>query len=223
MVSPKPEIEPYSTNNARISKEFPLSVFRSSGEESKNYENLKNNNQISSVISGANSPIKDLAHPQNRRITEESMNYTDKSRSEELEELDDYKQAAIREYADQKKSFTTMQSNPFYIEQKRADIDPFKEFLNNCKSQLKSSAEYDDLQQMYDEETLFMNRISNLKEFRKLVQDYKNMGIKLNEDMSLDDDSLDDFKDGTLLCEIVSVMERSRIQNVTKNPKSKAS
>jgi len=202
MISPKPDENIYKTN--RGSNEFPVSGFRSS-EQTSLAE--RHDNQMSSAVSYMNSPAA-IETQFNKHITEESMNYTDKSRSEELEELDNYKQAAYKEYADHKKNLSSIKNNPFYIESKRADIDPFKEFLNNRKNLLKSSTEGDEMEKMYDEEAMFMNRISNLKEFRKLVQEYKVFGIKLNDDMSLDDDSLEDFKDGTLLCEIVSVMER---------------
>ena len=182
----------------------------------------KHNNQMSCLVSGRNSVDREKVIKK-KHISEESINYTEKSRTEELEELEDHKQAAYMEYAESKRDFSSIQNNPFYIESKRPDIDPFREILDKHKSNIKASAEYDDLQQLYDEETMFMNRISNLKEFRKLIKDYINMGIKLSEDMSLDNDRLEDFKDGTLLWQIVGTMERSRISKVTKQPKSKAS
>lgn len=70
---------------------------------------------------------------------------------------------------------------------------------------------------------MLINRISNLKDFRNIIQDYINLGIRLNDQISLDDESLDDFKDGTILCEIVEMMEGVKIPSVSKNPKSKAS
>lgn len=76
---------------------------------------------------------------------------------------------------------------------------------------------------MYDEETIFMNRISNLKEFRHLVEEYRLLGINLNDQVSLDNDSLDDFKDGTILADIVSIMDGRKVPSINKEPKSNAS
>lgn len=153
----------------------------------------KHNNQMSAITSDKNSPKRQPPK------YDESINYTERSRSEELEQLDEDKRAAFMEYAESKRKFASAQNNPFFIESKRTDIDPFKEFLSNRKTLLKSSEEFDDIKQMYDDENMFMNRISNLKEFRKLIQEYKAMGIEINDDISLDNDSLDDFKDGTIL------------------------
>ena len=177
-------------------KELTMENFKSTEGPLKQIQ--KHNNQMSCAVSGRNSADQDKVF-EKKQISEESINYTEKSRTEELEELEDHKQAAYMEYAESKRDFSSIQSNPFYIESKRPDIDPFKEILDKHKNNIKASAEYDDLQQLYDEETMFMNRISNLKEFRKLIKDYINMGIELSEDMSLDNDRLEDFKDGTLL------------------------
>lgn len=41
--------------------------------------------------------------------------------------------------------------------------------------------------------------------------------------VELDEEMLMDFKDGTLLCKIIGVLEGKTLDNVTLNPKSQAS
>lgn len=184
----------------------------------------KNNNQMSSKpVSQINSPEVYTFNLPNKRITEESMDYTEKSRSEELDELQDIKQEAHKNYTNHKNILDKFRKNPFSVGSSKTDIDPFKEIKENRIIQLQASTDNDEIQQMYDEEAMMMNRISNLKDFRNLIQDYINLGVKINDQISLDDESLDDFKDGTILCDIVSIMEGAKIQSVSKNPKSKAS
>ena len=196
ILSPKPENDTFDDSKI-VPKELKMSEFRSADQPQKV---SSHNNQMSSAVSGAVSPEPLLPQRRTDQDEDESiLTYTEKSRSEELSELENDKQAALMEYAQSKKEFSSMQNNPFYIESKRPDIDPFKEILQNYRENMKSSCEVDDIQQMYDEEAMFMNRISNLKEFRKLVQEYSNMGVDINTDMSLDSDSLNEFQDGTLI------------------------
>lgn len=68
-----------------------------------------------------------------------------------------------------------------------------------------------------------MNWIQNRGEFRKILDDFRGIGIDISMNVELDEEMLMDFKDGTLLCKIIGVLEGKTLDNVTLNPKSQAS
>ena len=49
------------------------------------------------------------------------------------------------------------------------------------------------------------------------------MGVQVEGELQLDRKELDEFRDGVLLCQIVGVLEMSKIPCVTANPRSSAS
>lgn len=126
-------------NGDYMSVEVPFSHKKHKIKESV----LSHNNQMSSK------PVSDIASPEphtflpHKRITEDSMDYTERSRTEELEELEDrMKQARI--------NYATHIKNPFSINISKADIDPFKEFINRHKNKLKSSEDKEAFRNMYE-------------------------------------------------------------------------
>ncbi|CAI2358904.1 unnamed protein product [Moneuplotes crassus] len=123
--------------------------------DEKTYHAHKNshshNNQMSSKhVSNLCSPESHTFLP-NKRITEESMDYTEKSRSEELEELGDITKRAHQDYMDQKNKYNAFRKNPFSIDTTKTDIDPFKEFIDRHKNKLTSRGEKSIFQKMYSD------------------------------------------------------------------------
>ncbi|KAL0480081.1 hypothetical protein AKO1_007054, partial [Acrasis kona] len=51
----------------------------------------------------------------------------------------------------------------------------------------------------------------------------ESIGVKLKSSFSLDSPTIPEFADGSLLCNIVSILEHKDIQGVTQNPKKSAS
>lgn len=55
------------------------------------------------------------------------------------------------------------------------------------------------------------------------MEDMKSLDINFPLNFNLDQTEIEEFKDGVLLCEIVSKLEMTPVENVTYKPKSQAS
>lgn len=174
-----------------VSTELPLSAAKS--YETKSALKSHNNQVSSQAVSGMNSPESHTFLP--KRITEDSMDYTEKSRTEELEELEGIKHEARKKYIDQKRIYEQFRRNPFSIGANKADIGPFKEFINRKKDELRSSTERGNFREVYN-------------------------GAKLSDSQSLDD-SLDAFRDGTAFCGDKAILQKKNTTGMGKPSRSK--
>lgn len=146
------KISPIKQENSLFSKfitnENPISAEKI--KEMKETSKGHNNQMSSKAVSNMCSPESHTFQP-NRRITEESMDYTEKSRSEELEELGDITKEAHKNYIDQKNLYNQFRKNPFSIDMDKTDIDPFKDFIKRHKSKLQVREETEMLTKIYQE------------------------------------------------------------------------
>lgn len=154
---------------------MPMSAFRSSQET----QDALNSNQKGSIVgSGVMSPTSHTFLP-HKRITEESMDYSEKSRSEELEQLEDSVREAHQNYATQKSIYKEFRKNPFSIGHRREDIGPFKEYMKRHKNRVEDDVK--ELERMFDQETAFLDRDSDPKDIKQLLDKYREMGVKIGD------------------------------------------
>jgi hypothetical protein len=193
------------------STEMPMSAFRSSQETQ---DAFTSNQKINSKIeSGIMSPESHTFLP-HKRITEESMDYSEKSRSEELEQLEDSVREAHQNYANQKNIYKEFRKNPFSIGHKREDIGPFKEYMKRHKNRVEDDVK--ELERMFDEETAFLDKDSSPQDIKQLLNKYRDMGVKISDHFS-NEAKESNSKDKSVLKDIFAFVEGQKMANKTKD------